>query len=57
MATCTLAKRESEFLHYEVEPQYTREQITIASGEDLPAGAVVGKITPNSSPGIFLVAK
>ena len=45
MATSTLAKRESEFLHYELEPQYTREQVTVASGQNLPAGAVVGKIT------------
>ena len=45
MTTDTLAKRESEFLHYEVEPQFTREQVTIASGQNLPAGAVIGKIT------------
>lgn len=45
MATSTLGKRESEFLHYELEPQYTREQVTITAGQNLPAGAVVGKIT------------
>ena len=45
MATYTLGTRESEFLHYELEPQYTREQVIIAAGQNLPAGAVVGKVT------------
>jgi len=45
MATYTLGTRESEFLHYELEPQYTREQVFIAAGQNLPAGAVVGKVT------------
>ena len=44
MATLTMGARAGEHLAYELNPNYNREQITVLSGQDLAAGAVLGQI-------------
>lgn len=45
MTVVTEARHAGEFLVYEDEVNYSRENIVLASGQNLPAGAVIGKIT------------
>ena len=46
MPSATQPKRPSDVLRYEeAESLYSRDTITLAAGNDLPLGAVLGKIT------------
>jgi hypothetical protein len=45
MPTYNESNRISDFLKWEVNPQFTRETVVLASGQNLKAGHVVGKIT------------
>lgn len=44
MTTLTMGARAGEHLAYELNPNYNHEQITVLSGQDLAAGAVLGQI-------------
>jgi hypothetical protein len=41
----TESNRIADFLKWEVDPQFTRETVILASGQNLKAGHVLGKIT------------
>jgi len=45
MTTYTMAARAGEHLAYELDQQINREAVTVLSGQDLAAGAVLGRIT------------
>jgi len=45
MPTYSESNRISDFLKWEVNPQFTRETVVLASGQNLKAGHVLGKIT------------
>lgn len=45
MTVVNEARHAGEFLVYEDEVNYSRENIVLASGQNLPAGAVIGKVT------------
>lgn len=45
MTTLTMSNRAGEFIVDEVNPIFTREKVIVASGQDLGAGAVLGRVT------------
>ena len=45
MTTYTENNRVSDWLKYELNPDFCREQVTIVSGQNLKSGTVLGKIT------------
>ncbi len=45
MTTLTMSNRAGEFIVDEVNPIFTREKVVVASGQDLGAGAVLGRVT------------
>jgi hypothetical protein len=48
MPTLTQAPNLGDLLKYEAPNLYSREQATVAAGQNLPLGAVVGRVTATS---------
>jgi hypothetical protein len=49
----TMSKTEGQFLKYEAPQGYSRDDVTVASGQNIAVGQVVGRITASGKIGAF----